>query len=676
MPASRVRICLLQPESDRHDSAGEAAELSGCRDAAGEAAGLFGRLAAAATAAGYSVTQAFAGESGITVRTPAGDADAGIAQILPQSLIGPAPARPAYLVHEWLCRQHFDIVCAPARLGLLFYAVTARHQGLALAGTAFCAIAERLTLFSRHLAAEMPLGMDDIVHDEMERRTLALADLALFPAAAAADWAQQRGWNIPGLRLLQAERDAAATARAAWSECLAAVERRQSACRAAAQRRRAASVATAPEQEQETEQAQEQEQSPEQEQRQAQEQEQKLPLVSACIPHFNRPALLRQAIESLRRQTYKNLEIVVVDDASSAPEARAALDGIAADLAQCGGTLVRHDRNRYLGAARNTAVRHARGEFVFFLDDDDYAKPEQVATLVQVARATGADIVNSFCDRLTGALPPEQGKAPEERWLTLGNAPTAGLFQNLFGTASALFRKSSFQSLGGFTEMRGVGCEDWEMFARASLAGMNLQTVTQALYWYRLTPGSMIQTDDAYAGADRVLATYAAQVPAPLRPVLRFAHAADTRLRITRDSLRHCEALLRHRDSEIAHRDAVIAHRDAAISHLTQLNRDSTEQVAALSREVGELRSVCRIMLGDYGPTPQAAVDAVLRSGSWRTARILRAPLRWLTRRRADAPPRVADWSQAATVITSLQRSSSWELTGPLRALARLAGRR
>ena len=137
-----------------------------------------------------------------------------------------------------------------------------------------------------------------------------------------------------------------------------------------------------------------------------------------------------------------------MDEASTAPEGQAALPELEAELARQGGRLIRHDTNRYLGAARNTAARHAGGDFLLFLDDDDLAKPDQVATLMQVARATGADVVNSFCDRLTGSQPPEPGQQAEERWLFLGNAPTIGMFQNLFGTPSALFRKSSFQRLG------------------------------------------------------------------------------------------------------------------------------------------------------------------------------------------------------------------------------------
>ncbi|HET8996607.1 MAG TPA: glycosyltransferase family 2 protein [Acetobacteraceae bacterium] len=608
MPTSQPRLCLLTPESTPPGP---------------DCAGLFLALRKHATTAGYRVTEAAVSETGIRILGPE-QADPAP---LPQRFFGPAAAQAAYRVLEWLRAEPFDIVCAPAEAGLLFYALAARHQAVALTGTTFCVLAERLTLLSRHRAGEMPRDMEDLVRDEMERRMLALPDAVLVTDSGIAPWVREQGWTVAGLRDCGDTPQAAV--QALWPDLLAAA-------------RRAAPPADA---------------------------DGDMPLVSVCIPHFNRPTLLWQAVSSIRAQTYPRIELVVVDDASTDPAALATLDTLEAELAEQGGKLVRHPVNRYLGAARNTGARHASGAFVLFLDDDDYAKPEQVATLVRAAQATGADIVNSLCERLQGQEPPKPGQQSEERWLTLGNVPTLGLFRNLFGTASALFRKTSFERLGGFTEMHGIGCEDWEIFARASLAGMNLQTVPEALYWYRLTQGSMIQTGNVYAGESRAMAPYLALVPQVLWPALRFAHGAEQRLQTAQDSLRHGEAVLRHRD-------ALIAHRERHIAHLTQLDRERAEPLAALSREVAELRAVLRVTMGGYGPTPQSAVDSMLQSGSWRLGRLLQAPLRWMRGRPETAPPRVTDWVQAASVINSMQRSTTWEMTGLLRALAGLLRRR
>lgn len=95
------------------------------------------------------------------------------------------------------------------------------------------------------------------------------------------------------------------------------------------------------------------------------------PLVSVVVPTFGRPEFLREAVESVLGQTYSHLELLVIDDCSPQP---VALDDVRDDRLR----VVRHPRNLGPGAARNTGLAHARGEFVVFLDDDDRLLPDRV----------------------------------------------------------------------------------------------------------------------------------------------------------------------------------------------------------------------------------------------------------------------------------------------------------
>lgn len=647
-PSDRLRLCLLHSERD-----------AGAIDQAW--ADLSGRLCEQGVAEGYSVIHAVADETGVRLITSI-DGSINSPQPVPSHLSGATSALTAYVAYEWLQAQDFDIICAPADNGLLFYAISARHQNLALRNSVLCAVAGRPRLLTRHLAEKPPLDIDDLAADEMERRSWALADITVFLDESVEAWAEQNGWAVSGLRS-RVKSDAPLGEVPIWPELVRLVRERREA------------RATAP----------------------LVKSADKVPLVSVCISHFNRPALLRQAIESIRQQTYSRVEIVVVDDASTAPEVQASLEELAAELRQHGDTLVRHCVNQYLGAARNTAARHARGEFLLFLDDDDYAKPEQIATLVAVAHATGADIVNSFCDRLLGDQPPPPGRPAEERWMMLGNAPSVGVFANYFGPAAALFRRSCFEQLGGFTELHGTGCEDWEIFARATLAGMNLQNVPVALFWYRLSPGSMSQTVNGYAGLFRALTPYFAQVPSALRSVLHFAQGAEARLRELQTSVHHNAIELRQRNTVIADRDTTIARRDemithqaalmanqdaalarcnGEITHLAKLNEQYMGQIATMTSELSELHAALQIMLADCGPSPQSAVDAILRSRSWRIGNVPRVMVQRLGGRGFERAPRVASWKQAAVMVRTLQSSPSWELTGPLRVLGRIVRRR
>ncbi|MFA5111685.1 MAG: glycosyltransferase family A protein [Desulfobaccales bacterium] len=97
-----------------------------------------------------------------------------------------------------------------------------------------------------------------------------------------------------------------------------------------------------------------------------------VPRVSVIIPTYNRAGLVREAVASVLAQTYRDFEIVVVDDASS--------DGTGAALAEWREVqVIRHPHRRGVSAARNTGIRAARGEWLALLDSDDLWLPEKLA---------------------------------------------------------------------------------------------------------------------------------------------------------------------------------------------------------------------------------------------------------------------------------------------------------
>jgi hypothetical protein len=179
--------------------------------------------------------------------------------------------------------------------------------------------------------------------------------------------------------------------------------------------------------------------------------------------------------------------------------------------------------NSYLGAARNTAARHAKGTYLYFLDDDNLLKPDGLARFVTAAERTGADIVTAFSDVFEGAGPPG-ADAPLARHTFVGDDLASGLFANCFGDSNALIRRSAFDALGGNSEDYGVGKDDQEFFARAVLAGYRLELVPEALYWARRSAVRMRHTHFAeHAGDLRVSRPYRAALPAELGNVALLA---------------------------------------------------------------------------------------------------------------------------------------------------------
>ncbi len=253
-----------------------------------------------------------------------------------------------------------------------------------------------------------------------------------------------------------------------------------------------------------------------------------LPLISVCVTHFDRPGYLAQALDSLRKQTYPNIEVIVVDDGSPSVEAQRYLNELEPEFERRGWRVLRQE-NRFHGAARNNAASIARGEYIMFMDDDNVAKPHEVELFVRAARFSGADIVTCFLDTFSTEFPPESEFDRVFRWPFLGPSPSVALFKNCIGDTNALVRRTTFKQLGGFHEQYGVGHEDWEFYVKALLADCVVFTMPEALVWYRRSEASQTRRKSKhYDNHMRHILPYLEAVPPSLKNVILFAHGQLT----------------------------------------------------------------------------------------------------------------------------------------------------
>jgi len=248
--------------------------------------------------------------------------------------------------------------------------------------------------------------------------------------------------------------------------------------------------------------------------------EEELPFVTAVITHFNRPDLVRFAIEGLEQQDYppEKYEVILYDDGSTQAEALAYLDEVEPAFAARGWKVVRGE-NCYLGCARNRAIKHARGEYVLFMDDDNIAKPHELRTYAVAMESSGADVLTSFVDFFWGTDRAQEAR-DRPSYMFLGGSADVGAFKNCFGDANSFHRVSSFEKIGGYTEDYGVGFEDWEMYANASLRGFKVDIVPESLYHYRFTKGSMQKSTDFFRNRRRSLRPYLNSLPQQLHQVI------------------------------------------------------------------------------------------------------------------------------------------------------------
>ena len=117
--------------------------------------------------------------------------------------------------------------------------------------------------------------------------------------------------------------------------------------------------------------------------------------VSIIIPIFNTGTLLRRCVESVLRQTLADIEVILVDDGSTDDSGRIC-DELEREDSR---VIVVHKENEGVSIARNKGIEIAKGEYIGFVDSDDWIEKEMYCDLYDKAKETGAEIV--MCDAVT-----------------------------------------------------------------------------------------------------------------------------------------------------------------------------------------------------------------------------------------------------------------------------------
>jgi hypothetical protein len=209
------------------------------------------------------------------------------------------------------------------------------------------------------------------------------------------------------------------------------------------------------------------------------------PKVSVIVPCYNAHAFLGRALESVRAQTFREFEIIVVNDGSTNPETLEYLQTLGDDV-----RLV-HQANLGLPGARNTGFREARGDFVLPLDCDDWLDPTFLAKAT-ILLDTNPDLPYAFAQI---ALEGNEAGVLKK---------TYNFFEQLFlnHVPYCIFiRKKIWQQMGGYDEFMRRGCEDWEFNLRLGISGFHGLAIPEPLFHYQVSAKGMLQsmTSDLYA---------------------------------------------------------------------------------------------------------------------------------------------------------------------------------
>ena len=205
------------------------------------------------------------------------------------------------------------------------------------------------------------------------------------------------------------------------------------------------------------------------------------PTFSVIMPVYNTdPALLEEAVQSVRDQAYDRWELCIADDASPAPHIRPLLERFATDPRI---KVAFREENGGIAAGSNTALGLATGEFVALLDHDDVLRPHALASMAGALREhPDAGFVYSDEDKLR----PDGSRA--EVAFKPGWSPDL-MFSGNYVCHFSVIRRELVERVGGFRPGYD-GSQDYDLFLRVIDTGCEVQHVAEVLYSWRQIEGS------------------------------------------------------------------------------------------------------------------------------------------------------------------------------------------
>lgn len=201
-------------------------------------------------------------------------------------------------------------------------------------------------------------------------------------------------------------------------------------------------------------------------------------LVSVVIPCYNQERYLRDTVASVIKSDYPNLELIIVNDGST--------DG-SAELAkqlqlENPNIKLLNLSNGGVAKARNEGIQLASGTFILPLDGDDLISPNYISEAVTIL-AKNQTVKVVYCQAVKFN---ESGQKP---WKLKPFSRHQLAKDNMIFVA-ALFRKSDWEAVGGFSEDMKMGREDWEFWIKMLKNGGEVVQLPFVGFFYRLTPAS------------------------------------------------------------------------------------------------------------------------------------------------------------------------------------------
>ena len=213
-------------------------------------------------------------------------------------------------------------------------------------------------------------------------------------------------------------------------------------------------------------------------------------LVSVIINVYNCKEYLPYSLESVRQQTYKNLEVILVDDASTDGSGEFCDEFCKQDERF---RVIHHEKNTGVSGPRNTGLRAAKGDYIYFMDSDDYIHVEAIEALVDAIKETGLELAvfdHYWHTDLNGDTHYKRDKKPVEI-ITADQMTFEMLSYKAYRWCvnwNKLYKKSLLDGLF-FNDYYSIQDQDFNIrvYQRIEKAAF----IPEQLYWYVLNTSSM-----------------------------------------------------------------------------------------------------------------------------------------------------------------------------------------
>ena len=266
-----------------------------------------------------------------------------------------------------------------------------------------------------------------------------------------------------------------------------------------------------------------------------------MPLVSVIVPTYRRDDTLKRAIRSVVGQTYKNIELIVVndngDDGAYSPRVEEVVRSFAAHDDRV--RLLKPSEHKNGAFARNRGVEASSGELIAFLDDDDWWEPEKIERQVAAFASLSDDwgVVSCRVKRYRG----------DELISVLPKHPDGYVYKDImllasdFPTGTLMVTRPLFEEIGGFDEDL-VRHQDLQLLMRLTYRKKLLQ-LDEPLYCCDVSDGQNRLGPEALSEAKKALFDSISDVYGSLRPSERRAVAAAQRAEVGRMRIKNGETL-------------------------------------------------------------------------------------------------------------------------------------